>query len=49
MPSTRRSSRLKSKQKQQSTLHSLTRKINNLSPNKKTFKTFVKKLKQTRK
>ena len=30
-------------------LHSLTRKINNLSPNKKTFKIFVKKLKQTRK
>ena len=50
MPSTRRSSRLQSKQKQQSMLHSLTRKINNLSPNKKKhLKTFVRKLKQTRK
>ena len=50
MPSTRRSSRLQSKQKQQSLLHSLTRKINNLSPNKKKhLKSFVKKLKQTRK
>lgn len=50
MPSTRRSSRLQSKQKQQSMLHSLTRKINNLSPNKKThLKIFIKKFKQTRK
>ena len=50
MPSTRRSARLQSKQKQQSMLHSLTRKINNLSPNKKThLKIFIKKFKQTRK
>lgn len=50
MPSTRRSSRLQTKQKQLSMLHSLTRKINNLSPNKKKhLKLFIKKFKQTRK
>jgi len=50
MPTTRRSMRVLSKQKQQSMLHSLTRKINNLSPNKKThLKIFIKKFKQTRK
>ena len=50
MPTTRRSMRVLSKQKQQSMLHALTRKINNLSPNKKThLKIFIKKFKQTRK